>query len=63
MLILAHLGVCLGIVKIRVRIKDAQHAGNCPVVDGCVGLVAINGFGVVLLHQRIYVGEGLEAVA
>ena len=45
------------------RVEHAQHAGNRPVVDGGVGLVAVDRLGVVLLHQRVDVGEGLEAVA
>ena len=62
-LIFAHLGVGLGIVEIRVRIEDAQHAGNGAVVDGRVGLVALDGLGVVLLDHRVDVGERLQAVA
>ena len=63
MLLFAHAGVGLGIVKIGVRIEHPQHAGNGPVVDGDVGLVAVDGLGVVLLHQRVDVGERLQAVA
>ena len=62
-LIFAQPGVGLGIVKIGVRIEYPQHAGDGAVVDGRVGLVAIDGLGVVLLHQRINVGERLQAVA
>ncbi len=47
----------------RVRVEHPQHAGNGAVVDGGVGLVARDGLGVVLLHQRVDVGEGLQAVA
>ena len=63
MLVFAHLGVGLGIVEVRVRVQHAQHAGNRPVIDGQVGLVAVDRLGVVLLHQRIHVGEGFQAVA
>ena len=62
-LLLAHPGVGLGVVEGGVRVKHAQHAGNRSVVDGGVGLVAVNRLGVVLLDQRVDVGEGLEAVA
>ena len=62
-LVFAHLGIGLGIVEVGVRIEHAQHAGNRAVVDGGVGLVAGDGLGVVLLHQRVHVGEGLQAVA
>ena len=62
-LLLAHLGVCLGIKEVGVRIKDAQHPRNRPVVDCSVSLFAVDRLGVVLLHQRIDVGEGFEAVA
>ena len=47
----------------RVRVEHPQHAGDGAVVDGGVGLVAGDGLGVVLLHQRVDVGEGLQAVA
>ena len=62
-LIFAHLGVGLGIVEIGVGVEHAQHAGDGAVVDGAVGLVAVDGLGVVLLHERVDVGKGLEAVA
>ena len=62
-LVFAHLGVGLGIVEVGVRVEHAQHAGDGAVVDGGVGLVAVDGLGVVLLHQGVDVGKGLEAVA
>ena len=62
-LVFAHLGVGLGIVEVGVRIEHAQHAGNGAVVDGGVGLVALDGLGVVLLDHRVDVGERLQAVA
>ena len=62
-LLFAHPGVGLGIVEIGVRVENAEHAGDGPVVDGRVGLVAVDRLGVVLLHQRIDIGERLEAVA
>ncbi len=62
-LIFAQVGVGLGIVEVRVRVEHLQHAGNGAVVDGVVGLVAGDGLGVVLLDERVDVGEGLEAVA
>jgi len=36
-----------------------QHAGNSAVIDGLVG---VDRFGVVILDQRVDVGELLEAV-
>ncbi len=62
-LVFAQAGVGLGIVEVRVRVEDLQHAGDGAVVDGVVGLVAGDGLGVVLLDQRVDVGEGLQAVA
>jgi hypothetical protein len=52
-LLLAHLGVGLGVVEVGVRVEHPQHSRNRPVVDGQVGLVAGDRLGVVLLHQRI----------
>ena len=63
MLLLAHLGVGLGVVEVRVRVQHPQHPWNGAVVDGQIGLVAVDGLGVVLLHHRVDVGEGLQAVA
>ena len=63
MLIFAHPGVGFGVVEIGVGIEHAQHARNGAVVDGAVGPVAFDGFGVVLFHQRVDIGKRLEAVA
>ncbi len=62
-LVFAQAGVGLGIVEVRVRVEHLQHAGNGPVVDGVIGLVAGDGLGVVLLYQGVDIGKGLEAVA
>ena len=58
-LVFAHQRVRLGIEEIRVRIERVQHARNRPVVDG---LIRVHRFGVVVLNQRIDVGELLQAV-
>src|SRR6202041_2833853 len=62
-LILAHAGVGLGIVKVGVGIEHAQDARNGAIVDGRLGLVAGDGLSVVLVNERIYIGERLEVVA
>ena len=62
-LIFAQAGIGLGIVEVRVRVKDLQHAGDGAVVDGVVGLVRGDGLGVVLLDKRVDVSEGFQAVA
>ncbi len=62
-LVFAHLGIGLGIVEIGVGIEHPEHARDGAVVDRGVGLVAMNGLGVVLFHQSVNVGEGLQAVA
>jgi len=62
-LVLAHLSEGLGVVKVRVGIEDVEHAGDGAVVDGLVGLVGIEGLGVVLLDERVDVGERVERVA
>ena len=62
-LVFAHLGVGLGVVEVGVRVEDVQHARDGAVVDGLVGLVGVHGLGVVLLDERVDVGEGVERVA
>ncbi len=62
-LVFAHAGIGLGIVEMRVRVKNLQHAGDSAIVDGVVGLVACDGLGIVLLDDRIDVSKGLQAVA
>jgi hypothetical protein len=56
-LLLTHARIILGVVEAGVWIEHAQHARNCPIVDGCVGLVAFNRLGVILFHERIDRGE------
>ncbi len=63
MLILAHFGVGLGVIEIGVGVEHAQHARDSAVVDGRIGLVALDGIRVVLLDDGVYVGERLQAVA
>src|SRR5436309_9074428 len=59
-LILAQQGIRLGVKKIRMRIEHVQHAGNCAVVNGLIG---INRLGVILLHHIVDCGELAQAVA
>lgn len=62
-LVLAHLRVGLWIIKAGVGVQDAQHPRNGAIVDGPLGLVAIQRFGVVLLHQAVDGSEGTQIVA
>ena len=62
-LVLAHLGEGFGVVEVGVWIKDVEHAGDGTVVDGFVGLVGVEGLGVVLLDEGVDIGEGVERVA
>ncbi len=62
-LVLAHLRVGLRIVKAGVGIENAQHPRNGAIVDGPFGLVAVQRFGVVLLHQAVYGSKGTQVVA
>ena len=63
MLLLAHLGEGLGVVKVGVRVEGVQHAGDGAVVDGLVDFVLVQGLCVVLLDQAVDVGELVQGVA
>ena len=45
------------------RIEHPQHPWNGSVVDDRIRLVAVDRLGVVLLHQRVDIGEFLQVVA
>ena len=62
-LVLLHPGVVLGIVEAGVRIEHPQHSRDGPVVDDRIRLVAVDRLGVVLLHQRVDIGEFLQVIA
>jgi len=46
-----------------VGIEGVKHARDGAVVDGLVGLVGVQGLGVVLLDEGIDVGEGVKRIA
>ena len=58
-LVFAHERVGFRIEEIRVRIERVQHAGNRAVVDRLIG---VHRFGVIVLNQRVNIGELLQAV-
>ncbi len=62
-LVFAHLGEGLWIVEVGVWIEDVEHARDGSVVDGLVGLIGVERFGVVLFDQGVDAGEGMERVA
>ena len=62
-LVFAHLREGLWIVEVGVGIEDVEHGRDGAVVDGFVGLVGGELFGVVLLDDGVDVGEAVERVA